>query len=369
MRKTAGILVVSLLLAGLTGCGAAKIEPETAALLSEVVPETAAIQPTVPETQPETPPAPQEEHFLLTFVGDCTLGANPTNYYALSGFVKTVGEDYDYPFRNVLSYFEEDDATFANLEGALADAGNPADKTHTFRGPTAYSQILTGSSVDVVTLANNHSMDYGQSGYDSTRQTLESAGIPYVERDSSCLITLDGGLKIGLYGMVYYALEVQDMEAEIAALREQGAELVIMAPHWGTEGTYRPTQQQVDIGHAAIDAGADIVWGSHPHVLQPIEEYYDGVILYSMGNFCFGGNGAPEDLDSVLVQQEIVRSPDGEISLGTRKIVPCTIGSEAGKNNFQPTPMEVGTEEYKRVLSKLSGTFQGPDLTIRRVGK
>ena len=103
MRKTAGILVVSLLLAGLTGCGAAKIEPETAALLSEVVPETAAIQPTVPETQPETQPAPQEEHFLLTFVGDCTLGANPTNYYAFSGFVKTVGEDYGYPFRNVLA--------------------------------------------------------------------------------------------------------------------------------------------------------------------------------------------------------------------------------------------------------------------------
>ena len=88
-----------------------------------------------------------------------------------------------------------------------------------------------------------------------------------------------------------------------------------MAPHWGVEGSYRPTQEQMDLAHAAIDAGADIVWGSHPHVLQPIEEYKDGLILYSMGNFCFGGNGAPEDLDTVLIQQEVVKTPDGRVSL------------------------------------------------------
>ena len=380
MRTTARILAVLLLLctiAGAAGCqrnhpGREEVQAETVSQTptqaAQTVPAQTQSFPAAEQTEPEET-APQEEHFLLTFVGDCTLGANPTNYYAGSGFIKTVGEDYGYPFRNVLTYCEGDDATFANLEGALTDEGNPADKTHTFRGPTAYSQILTGSSVDVVTLANNHSRDYGQTGYDATRQTLDTAEIPYVERDSSRLITLEGGLKVGLYGMVYYALDVADMEAEIAALRLQGAELVIVAPHWGTEGTYRPTQEQIQVGHAAIDAGADIVWGSHPHVLQPIEEYRDGVILYSMGNFCFGGNGAPDDLDTALVQQEILRTPEGQISLGTRKLVPCTLGSEAGKNNFQPTPMAVGSEEYKRVLSKLGGTFQGPNLKIHKIAK
>ena len=169
--------------------------------------------------------------------------------------------------------------------------------------------------------------------------------------------------------MVYYKLDVEDMKAEIASLREQGAELVIVAPHWGVEGSYRPTQLQIDVGHAAIDAGADIVWGSHPHVLQPVEEYGDGIIYYSMGNFCFGGNSKPEDFDTVLLQQEVIRSPEGEISLGDLKIIPCSISSEKNVNNYQPTPMAADSEEYIRVLSKLDGSFEGPNLKIRKIGK
>lgn len=313
--------------------------------------------------------APREERFLLTFTGDCTLGANPQNTYASVGFPKVVGEDYAYPMRNVRSLFEADDATFVNLEGTLTDGGNPANKTYTFRGSPSYSHILTDNSIEVVTLANNHSFDYGQSGYDSTRAVLEAAGIPYGQRDSGVLIELDCGLKVGLYGMVYYKLDVEDMKAEIAALREQGAELVIVAPHWGVEGSYRPTQIQIDVAHAAIDAGADIVWGSHPHVLQPIEEYGSGIIYYSMGNFCFGGNSKPEDFDTVLLQQEVIRQSDGTVCLGSLTIVPCSISSEEHVNNYQPTPMAEGSASYARVLSKLDGSFEGPNLKIRKIGK
>ena len=164
-------------------------------------------------------------------------------------------------------------------------------------------------------------------------------------------------------------LDVENMKTEVASLREQGAELVIVAPHWGVEGSYLPTQLQIDVGHAAIDAGADIVWGSHPHVLQPVEEYGDGIIYYSMGNFCFGGNSKPEDFDTVLLQQEVIRSPEGEISLGILKIIPCSISSEKNVNNYQPTPMAADSEEYIRVLSKLDGSFEGPNLKIRKIGK
>ena len=350
----------------LTGCGKSVPEetlPPTEAPLPVVTTE-AAVETTAPvETQP------QEERFLLTFVGDCTLGANPTNTYADVGFPRVVGEDYSYPLRNVAAFFEADDATFINLEGTLTDQGNPADKTYTFRGSPAYSRILTDNSVEVVTLANNHSMDYGQVGYDSTRAVLESAGIPFVERDSGVIVELDCGLTVGLYGMVYYHLDTDDMKAEIASLREQGAELVIVAPHWGVEGSYRPNQLQIDVGHAAIDAGADIVWGSHPHVLQPIEEYNGGIIYYSMGNFCFGGNSKPADFDTALLQQEIVRASDGRVSLGSLKIIPCSISSDTGVNNYQPTPMAVDSEEYTRVLSKLDGSFEGSNLKIRKIGK
>lgn len=356
-KKTALLLVLALLL---TGCSAPGAEVET------TIPETAALETTIPITEaPATVPTePPEERFLLTFVGDCTLGANPSNTYAGVGFVKTVGEDYRYPFRNVIQWFENDECTFLNLEGPLTDAGNPMQKKHAFRGPTAYINILTENSVEVVSIANNHTMDYGQTGYESTVATLEDAGIPFVERDSSCIVTTEHGLKIGMYGAVYYVLDEEEIVAGITALKEQNCDLIIFAPHWGVEGTYQPTVQQTQLGHAAIDAGADIVWGSHPHVLQPIEEYNGGVIYYSMGNFSFGGNGYPRDYDTALLQQEVIRAADGTVTLGELTILPANVSSVSDRNNYQPTPYEIGTDGYNRVLQKLDGSWTGANLPI-----
>ena len=350
------LLCLGMLLAGCAGETA-----ETTAPVETTVEETmeAVTEPTTAPTETES----QEERFLLTFVGDCTFGSNPTNYFAGYGFIKTVGEDYRYPFQNVIGYFESDEFTMVNLEGPLCDEGNPVQKKHTFRGPTSYVNIILQNSIEAVTIANNHTLDYGQSGYDSTVATLNTAGVPFVERDSSTVVTTENGLKIGIYGAVYYKLDVEDMVAEITALKEQGCDLIVFAPHWGTEGTYRPTAEQIEVGHAAIDAGADIVYGSHPHVLQPIEEYNGGIIYYSLGNFSFGGNGYPQDYDTALLQQEVIWDAQG-VHLGELTIVPCNVSSVAGRNNFQPTPYAEDTEEYSRILSKLDGTFSGPNLKI-----
>ena len=319
-----------------------------------------------PTTEPATVPTePPEEHFLLTFVGDCTFGANPSNTFAGVGFPKTVGEDYEYPFRNVISWFENDECTFLNLEGPLSDVGNPMQKKHVFRGPTAYVNILTENSVEAVTIANNHSMDYGRTGYDSTVATLQSANIPFVERDGSCVFTTQNGLTIGMYGAVYYVLDETAITSRVAALKEAGCDLVIFAPHWGVEGTYHPTAQQTKLGYAAIDAGADIVWGSHPHVLQPIEKYKDGIIYYSLGNFSFGGNGYPRDYDTALLQQEVIRTADGSVTLGEPTIVPASVSSVSDRNNYQPTPYEVGSKGYERAMQKLDGSWAGPNLPIQ----
>lgn len=358
--------LIFALLVGILLTGCTQESPETVpAMETMVFTEPTAIPTTEPaETEPvET--EPQEERFLLTFVGDCTFGSNPTNYFAGYGFIKTVGEDYRYPFQNVIGFFENDEFTMVNLEGPLTDVGNPMQKKHTFRGPTSYVNILTENSVEAVTIANNHTMDYGQTGYDSTLATLDAAGIPYVERDGSTVVTTKNGLTIGIYGAVYYLLDVEDMVAEITAMKEQGCDLIIFAPHWGTEGTYHPTTQQTEVGHAAIDAGADIVYGSHPHVLQPIEEYNGGIIYYSLGNFSFGGNGYPQDYDTALIQQEVIRDADGNVTLGERTIVPANVSSISGRNNYQPTPYEEGTEAYSRVLAKLDGTWGGPNLKIQ----
>ncbi len=357
-------LLVSVLLGGilLTGCGKAEVPAESTAAVLPAVTETA-----VPETEaPTTEPAetqPPEQKLTFTFAGDCTLGCHTEHTRAGYGFLLTVGEDYDHPFRNVRQWFETDDFTMVNLEGVLGSQGTPAGKKFAFRGPGEYTRILTGNSVEAVSLANNHTLDYGQTGYEETRRILEEAGIPYVEQNSSTVITLDNGMTVGIYGTVYNSIHQVSPIEGIQALKDQGVDLIIYAPHWGTEHSFDPTQEQKELGRAAIDAGANIVYGCHPHVLQPIEEYNGGVILYSLGNFSFGGNIYPSDYDTALIQQEIIWSDSG-VTLGDRNIVPCSISSIEKRNNYQPTPYEEGSEEYNRVLSKLDGTYDGPNLPV-----
>lgn len=363
-RNAMKIALVFLIMAGLViALASCKQEVPVSTVFATVSAGTQPQQTQPPATTaPETEPAqtqPQEEHFLLTFAGDCTLGSAPSNYYAGVGFIKTVGEDYGYPFRNVLGYFENDDFTMINLEGPLCDGGSPVQKTFTFRGPTDYVNILTEGSVEAVTIANNHTLDYGQHGYASTVATLESAGIPYVERDASTLVTTESGLTIGLYGSMFCCSDMEAVAADFTELRERGADVIIFATHWGIEYSYQPASEQVRVAHAAIEAGADIVYGTHPHVLQPIEEYNGGIIYYSLGNFSFGGNSSPKDFDTALLQQEVIRDPDGHIRLGELTIVPVCVSSISGRNNYQPTPYEAGMEEYERVLAKLGANVNG----------
>ncbi len=346
--------------------------PETTVPATEVPETTEATE--IPATEepatapPTSSPAPTETEpqisvYTLTFVGDCTLGSDPGAYYSTHGFIQTVGTDYGYPFRNVVDYFRNDDFTLINLESVLADQGYAASKLFTFRGPVAYTEIMTGSSVEAVTLANNHTMDYGKTGYESTTQALTDAGVAFVEENKTTLVTTESGLTIGLYADAFQ-FSTAEIEKNVKALRDQGAEIVICAFHWGAEGSYRATADQKKFAHAAIDAGADVVYGHHPHVLQPIEEYNGGYIFYSLGNFSFGGNNFPKDLDSAIVQLEVIRDPEGKVSLGQLIRIPVSITSMEVQNNFQPTPYEEGTKEYDRVLSKLDGSFNGPDLVV-----
>lgn len=342
---------------------------ETAASAEETAEETGndpvdetAEAPVVNVTEAPTEAA-ASSRYILTFAGDCTLGSTSEKYNASSGFIKTIGEDYSFPFANVLEYFENDDFTIVNLEGVLADSGTAASKRFAFRGPVAYTEILTGSSVEAVTLANNHTADYGTAGYASTTEALTGTGVTFVEENKTALYTTESGLVIGLYADAF-SFTNADIQKNVKALKEAGAEIIICAFHWGTEGSYRATSAQQGFAHAAIDAGADIVYGHHPHVLQKIEEYGDGIIYYSLGNFSFGGSVFPQDYDTAVLQQEIIRNEDGSVSLGELTIIPCSISSMTNQNNFQPTPLEEGSTAYNRVLSKLDGSYTGPDLLV-----
>jgi poly-gamma-glutamate synthesis protein (capsule biosynthesis protein) len=329
------------------------------------VPEaTAAPETTVPETTeaPTTVPA-EPEYFTLTFTGDVTPGCMPGQFQNPKAYVGTVGDDYEFPFANLRETFEQDDFTFINLEVVLGlNVGKQASKTFVFSGPEEYVQIMTSSSVEAVTLANNHVEDFGIEGYENTKRVLDENGVAYVEEDKTAIFVTESGLTIGLYADSFDFVE-SDIVANITALQEQGAEVIVCAFHWGTEGAYRHNDKQARYARCAIDAGADIVVGNHPHVLQEMEEYNGGIIFYSLGNFSFGGNDHPKDYDSAVIQQQIVREPDGTVRLGEMTVIPICISSVSDRNNYQPIPYPADSDAYKRVLEKLNGTYSGPNVT------
>ena len=316
---------------------------------------TEATQATTVETTVETEPQP--ERYVLTFVGDCTMG-NQKGASLTSGFIGTVGQNYDYPFANVMEYFANDTATFINLEGTFTDSTSSADKMFVFKGPKDYINILTQGSVEFANVANNHSEDYGKQGYDDTVGLLKEHGIAYGEHRKTTLFEVDG-LKIGVYS-VAGAYNTNGVAENIKALKKAGAEVIIACMHWGEEYYYVPNLDQITIARAAIDAGADIVYGHHPHILQKIEQYKDGIIFYSLGNFSFGGNSNPADKDTAILQQEFIRNPDGSLEMGELTIIPCYVTGIINEwgNDYQPLPIPVTEEEaYQRVLTKLAGQF------------
>ena len=223
-------------------------------------------------------------------------------------------------------------------------------------------------------MGNNHTEDFGQKGIDRTHDALDAVGMPYIDADD-CRIFEVEGMHLGVY-VAPYMPTVEDVQSGVVALQERGADIIVVCAHWGNEGTYHPTTEQQEVGHAAIDAGADIVcgdpWGiggkDGPEgwsvILARTEQYGDGYILYSMGNFSFGGNTAPRDRDAAIAQAHITLSRDGLYSVESLEFIPCCLSSTEKVNDYRPQPYEEGSEEYVRTMSKLNGTFDGPDLTI-----
>ena len=309
------------------------------------------------------PTEPQVQRYVLTFVGDCTMG-NQKGVSSSGGFVGKIGQDYDYPFSDVIDIFKNDTATFINLEGPLTDSTYSEDKMFVFKGPKEYVNILTQGSVEFANVANNHSYDYGQQGYKDTVTLLEEHGVAYADHKKYTIFEADS-LKIGVYA-VAGAYNTAGVAENIKALKKAGADIIIASMHWGEEYYYVPNLDQTLIARAAIDAGADIVYGHHPHVLQKIEHYKDGVIFYSLGNFSFGGNNNPSDKDTAILQQEFIRTPDGKLEMGELTIIPCYVtGILEYGNDYKPTPIpETDTVAYERVLTKLAGKYHLTNLYV-----
>ena len=307
----------------------------------------------------------------ISVVGDCTLGTDETFDYdtSLNAYYDNNGKDYF--FQNVKSIFAADDLTIANFEGTLTDSDAREDKTFAFKAPAEYAQILTSGSIEAVNTANNHSHDYGDQSYTDTLTALDNEGITHFGYDDTAVMDIKG-VKVGLVGI--YELNdhlgrEQQLKDNIAKVKADGAELVIVIFHWGNETETVPDTNQMTLGRLAIDEGADLVCGHHTHVRQGIETYKGKNIVYSLGNFCFGGNSSPSDMDTMIFQQTFTITSDGVQADNVTNIIPCSISSADGYNNYQPTPAT--GDEATRIKSKIderSAAIPSADSTAKSSG-
>lgn len=306
----------------------------------------------LPEASP-TPTPMEPVSLTISVVGDCTLGTDDYFDYdtSLNAYYYSYGKEYF--LANVKSIFSADDLTIANFEGALTDSDEREDKQFAFKAPAEFAGILSSGSVEAVNLANNHTYDYGEQGFADTRTALDAENIVHFGYDEAAVMEVKG-IKVGLVGIyeLYDHMEREEqLKANIAKVKEEGAQLIIVIFHWGNEKETVPDSNQLALGKIAIDEGAHLVCGHHPHVLQGIDEYNGRNIVYSLGNFCFGGNSSPSDMDSMIFQQTFTIDSNGVKADNVTNIIPCSISSEYYYNNYQPTPAE--GDEAERILYKI----------------
>ena len=354
------VLVFILILAGIRGCSNYMSSRQAAAKktvsmnASEDNSQKASSDSQNTDSSNATVSSPVS--LTLSVVGDCTLGTDETFDYdtSLNAYYENYGADYF--LQNVKDIFSADDLTIANFEGTLTDSDEREDKTFAFKAPASYASILTGGSVEAVNTANNHSHDYGDQSFDDTLAALDDAGIVHFGYDETAVMDVKG-IKVGLVGIyeLYDHLErEQQLKDNIAKVKADGAQLIVAIFHWGNETETVPDSNQTTLGRIAIDEGADLVCGHHPHVLQGIETYKGRNIVYSLGNFCFGGNSSPSDMDTMIYQQTFTIDANGVKKDNVTNIIPCSISSAAydGYNNYQPTPAE--GDEATRILGKIN---------------
>ena len=290
----------------------------------------------------------------MTFLGDCTLGCEEKNQGSPRSFPKIIErEGFEWPFRELKRLTETDDLTIANLEGVLSDRELTKElKTYNFIGSTAYTQILTEGSVECVTLANNHSHDYGDKGYADTKAALTAAGIGWFGTDTPALWENGEGIRIGFLGVSgsLSGSRLTRYRKDMEALRDLGCAAVITVMHAGTEYQAEPDGYQQQIVERAVRSGTDLIIGHHPHIVQGYEAI-DGVpVVYSLGNCVFGGNFNPRDKDALALRAELTFE-EGTLRAITLRAYPISISGYRNSNNY--SPVFLTDADAQRVLNKM----------------
>lgn len=310
---------------------------------------------------------PQKKEILITAAGDFTLGTDDSfdKSTSLPAAVSASGNDYSHLLKNVKDIFKNDDYTLINLETTFTNSDAKLDKGHEiqfhFKGPSEFVKILTSSYIEGVTISNNHIYDYGQQGFNDTIKTLEDNNID-ITGEGYIIEKEIKGIKFAFLGYQVWdnGQKIKDkISTDIKTLKDKGTQVIIPYFHWGIERNSKPAEYQIDLAHFSIDSGASMVLGSHPHVIQTIENYKGKLIAYSLANFCFGGNSNPSDKRTFILQSKFNFEGDSLKDIDY-KVIPATISSVSHKNDYIPT---ISTGEKRKsildYINSLSPTLKG----------
>ena len=333
------------------------------------------------EPTPEPTPEPTDDGLvILSFVGDCSIGDSYQFKSYGSSYHATLQENgYAWPFSLVKEYLEADDLTAANLEVVFTTAMRHTEKMYNLVGDPAHVQALLEGSVEIVNTVNNHAMDFYNAGYQDTLDTLDGAGVAHFgtinphREDGFDDVSIQEveGVKIGFIGYTYPQIESELKRRIIPCIQrlkeEEGCALVVVSLHWGKETSMKPVNSQYDAAKALIEAGADVIWGHHPHVIQPIEFYDNKPIMYSTGNFTFGTMSQVDPSTGIF--QLAYEKVDGGVQLKRMQVIPCRT---QGSPDFRPyeltDPAERQAVFMKLTHKRTAKGFENPPESFQETG-
>ncbi len=313
----------------------------------------------------------EKDETIISMAGDVLFDGVIRKYHNQYGI--------GYPWEKVKTYFTEDDLTIVNLETSITNGGKKwPNKQYNFRSSPMTPKVMKESGIDVVTLANNHVLDYGYDGFIDTLNNLDKYEIKYTGAGKNKkeavkgIVAEENGVKIGIvaYSRVipeskWYANDkrpgvlsgydpyVDEMCKKIQEMRKN-TDIVVLSIHWGVERSTAPRAQEIKLAKKAIDNGADVVMGHHPHVLQGIQVYKGKPIFYSLGNFVF--NSTSELSKKTMIGQVVIKNKKIE----RVNIIPCKIV------NSRPIPLE-GKDKVE-AISYINGLSKGFNTKIEEKG-
>ena len=234
----------------------------------------------------------------MGFVGDVMLDRGVEFYID-----KYAEGNFKFPFQYVAEITSEYDILFGNLEGPISDTGQDLRKLYSFRMDPDAILGLEYAGFDVVSVANNHAFDWGGEAFRDTLSRLDLAGIVHVGENYRYKIIEAKGARVAFLAFSQFSgFRESEFKENIMEARKN-SDIVVVSFHFGDEYA-PPTDFQKRISHLAVDSGADLVIGHHPHVIQPSEYYKEKYIIYSLGNFVFDQNFSAETMEGLVVEVE-----------------------------------------------------------------